>query len=139
MWEEDCKINPMKLDEISARTPLLHSKYLAILSSAKLKLKSKEQYQSILLKKKWLWYNGKMTQEQIEAEGWEYDPLNGLKILKGEMDHYYDSDPEIQKSVEDIHYWKTVVETLESIINNVNWRHLTIKNIIDFKKFEAGY
>jgi len=79
-----------------------------------------------------------MSKEEIDEQGWDYDPFNGLKVLKGEMDYYYDSDPEIQKSEEKIQYWKTVIDTLSEIVNSVNWRHQTISNIIKWKNFESG-
>jgi hypothetical protein len=79
-----------------------------------------------------------MDQETLQELGWEVDPFNGLKILKGELDYYYDSDPEIQKSEEKIQYFKTVIDTLTDIINNINWRHQTISNIIKWKQFESG-
>ena len=87
---------------------------------------------------KWLYYNGKMTQEQIEEKGWVPDPFDGLKVLKGEMEHYYDSDPEIQQSEEKIVYWKTIIETLTDIIDNIKWRHQTIGNMIRWRQFESG-
>jgi len=104
----------------------------------KVRLKRAEMEQKNLLKDKWLYYNGKMDKETIESKGWELDPFDGLKILKGEMDYYYDSDPEIQKSEEKIQYWKTVLETLSEIIDNLKWRHQTISNIIKWKQFESG-
>jgi len=79
-----------------------------------------------------------MDQETIEVKGWDYDPFNGLKILKGEMDYYYDSDPDIQRSEEKIQYYKTIVETLTEIVDSIKWRHQTIGNIIRWKQFEAG-
>ena len=39
MWKEDCIINEMKLDESSRQTPILHAKYLELLSTVKLQLK----------------------------------------------------------------------------------------------------
>ena len=80
-----------------------------------------------------------MDHETLQELGWEVDPFNGLKILKGELDYYYDSDPEIQKSEEKIQYYKTVIDTLTDIINNLNGRHQTISNIIKWKQFESGY
>jgi len=133
MWSEDCKISQSKLDETSRVTPMLHAKYLELLSTTKLQLKRAEFVQKGLLKDKWLYYNGKMSQEELAEKGWDPDPFNGLKILKGEMEYYYDSDPEIQKSEEKIQYYKTVVETLTEIINNINWRHQTIGNMIKWK------
>ena len=138
MWKEDCIINEMKLDESSRQTPILHAKYLELLSTVKLQLKRAEFSQKTLLKKKWLYYNGKMDQDEIAKMDWDPDPFNGLKILKGEMDYYYDSDPEIQKSEEKIQYYKATIDSLTEIINNINWRHQTISNIIKWKQFESG-
>ena len=137
MWAEDSQIK-MQLDESSRETPKLHAKYLELLSTTKLMLKRTEFQQKVLLKEKWLYYNGKMSQEDVVEKGWDPDPFNGLKILKGEMNYYYDSDPEIQRSEERIQYYKTAIETLTEIINNINWRHQTIKNIIEWRKFQSG-
>ena len=137
-WQEDCVISDIKLDKTSRKTPILHSKYLQYWSTAKLELKRAELDQKNLLKDKWLYYNGKMDKETIESKGWVLDPFDGLKILKGEMEYYYDSDPEIQKSEEKVQYWKTVLETLLEIIDNLKWRHQTISNIIKWKQFESG-
>ena len=138
MWQEDSTINNNQLDETSRQTPKLHSKYLQLWSTAKLELRRTEFEQKKLLKEKWLYYNGKMDQETLQQKGWDPDPFDGLKILKGEMDYYYDSDPEIQKSEEKIQYWKTVIETLTEIIDNLKWRHQTISNIIKWKQLESG-
>lgn len=137
-WQEDCVIDNSRLDVVSRDTPKLHAKYLEKLSYAKLSLRRAEAAQKILLKNKWLWYNGKMSQERMDELGWSYDPLDGLKIMKGEMDYYYDSDPEIQKSEEKIAYWKTVIDTLTDIVDSLKWRHQTVGNIIRWKTFEAG-
>tara|TARA_B100000963_G_scaffold83526_1_gene71191 strand:+ start:454 stop:897 length:444 start_codon:yes stop_codon:yes gene_type:complete len=137
-WSSDSVIGQSSLDESSRQTPILHAKYLELLSLAKLRLKKAEQDQKILLKDKWLYYNGKMDQEQIGDKGWKPDPFDGLKILKGEMDYYYDADPEIQHSVEKIEYLKTIIDTLNEIMNNINWRHQTISNMIKWRIFESG-
>jgi len=138
MWKEDCVIDDHHLDKASRETPKLHAKYLDILVNAKLRLKRSEMKQKTLLKDKWLYYNGKMSQEEIVEKGWDPDPFNGLKVMKGEMDYYYDSDPEIQKSEELIQYWKSVIEALTSIIDNIKWRHQNINNMIRWRQFQEG-
>jgi hypothetical protein len=137
-WAQDNVIDNVHLDESSRQTPLLHSKYLEKLANAKLLLKRAEFSQKTLLKQKWEWYNGKMPQEEVEELGWNPDPFNGLKVMKGDMDYYYDADPEIQKSEEKIQYYKILVETLSDIVDTVKWRHQTIGNIIRWKQFESG-
>ena len=138
MWIKDCKIDTYQLDETSRKTPALHAKYIQMWSTAKLELRRAERAQRSLLKEKWLYYNGKMDHETLKEKGWNPDPFDGLKVLKGEMDYYYDSDPEIQESEELIQYWKTYVETVTEIIDNLKWRHQTISNMIRWKQFESG-
>lgn len=137
-WQSDCEIPRDRYEQVSQDTPKLHAKYLEYLSLTKLQLKRAEHSQKILLKDKWLYYNGKMSQEELVSKGWEPDPFNGLKVLKGDMEHYYDSDPEIQRSEEKIMYLKTIIDTVSEIVDNLKWRHQTIKNIIEWRKFESG-
>ena len=138
MWAEDSKISQSKLDETSRVTPMLHAKYLELLSTTKLQLKRAEFAQKGLLKDKWLYYNGKMSHEEMLDKGWEPDPFNGLKILKGEMDYYYDSDQHIQEAQAKIELLKVQVETLKEIMESIKWRHQTIKNMIEWRKFTSG-
>lgn len=137
-WQDDCEIPQHQLDEVSRQTPSLHAKYLQYLTLAKLQKKRAETQQHTLLKQKWLYYQGKMDPREIADLGWEQDPFNGLKILKGDMSYYYDSDPEIQASEEKLEYNKVLISTLTDIVDTLKWRHQTIKNMIDWRKFEAG-
>lgn len=138
MWEKDSQINEMELDSATIDTAKIHAKYLELYSITKLQLKNKELAFKVLLKDKWLWYNGKMSQDEMNAKGWGYDPLNGLKIMKGDMDYYYDSDTDIQKAQAAIEYLQTQLETLKEIMDTIKWRHQSIKNMIEWRKFTSG-
>ena len=136
-WETDCQIGH-RLDEASQQTPQLHAKYLNYLTQAKLILKRSEAQQTVLLKDKFLWYSGKMSQEDIDRRGWSHDPFDGLKMMKGDLNYYYESDEDLQASEAKITYYKVMVDTITEIVNTLKWRHSTIKNIIEVRKFEAG-
>lgn len=136
-WSRDCEIGH-KLDDASRETPKLHAKYLMYLSQAKLFLKRAEDRQHRLLKDKFLWYNGKLSQEDISKHGWEPDPYDGLKVLKTDMDYWYESDKDIQESESKIVYYKTMCDTLKEIVDGLKWRHQHIRNIIEVRRFEAG-
>ena len=138
MWKADSEIDELKLDEASRESARLHAKYLEMLSVSRLQLKRKEAEYHTLLKDKWMWYNGKMAKDEIDARGWNYDPLNGLKVLKGDMDYFYNSDADIQTAKMKIDYLKEVVSTLEEIIGNIRFRPNNIKNIIEWNKFTSG-
>jgi len=137
-WKTDSEIDELKLDEASQQSARLHAKYLEMLSVTRLQLKRKEAEFRVLLKDKFLWYNGKMSKDEMDARGWDYDPLNGLKVLKGDMDRFYDSDSDIQNAQMKIDYLKELVSTLEEIMGNIRWRHQNIKNMIEHRKFTSG-
>lgn len=138
-WKKDCQIEEFELDKSSRETPKLHAKYVELLSLAKLQKHRKDLEFKTLLRDKFMWYNGKMDKQTMDDKGWDYDPFNGLtKPMKSDMDYFYDSDPEIQKVQSQIEYWKTVIDTLSDIVSNITWRHQTIKNILEWRKFTSG-
>ena len=139
MWKEDSIIDEFKLDDVTIKTARMHSKYLELITIAKMGKKKKDLEYKTLLKDKWLYYNGKLSKEQIDSFGWEYDPFKGLnKPLKGDMNYYYDADIDIQKTQALVEYDKVLIETLEEIMNTIRWRHQNIGNIIKWRSFEAG-
>jgi hypothetical protein len=139
MWAKDAVIDEMNLDTASMDTAKLHAKYLELLSNTKLQLRRLDNEFKILLKDKWLYYEGKLTKEEMDARKWDYDPFKGMsKPLKTNMDYYYDADEHIQLLQSKIEYHKATKEVLEEIINNLKWRHSSIKNAIDWRRFTSG-
>ena len=139
MWEADSVIDEINLDETSIKSAKLHAKYLQLLSIAKLRLKKKEIEFDAMKKDKWLYFEGKMTKDQMDERGWKYDPFDGgTKPMKSNMDYYYKSDSDLTRLQSQIDYQKTLIDTLIDIMDNIKWRHQNIRNIIDWKKFTAG-
>jgi hypothetical protein len=138
MWKVDSPIDEMNLDAASIQGAKLHSKYIEIWSMYRLTLKKREAELQVLLKNKYLWYNGKMSKSEMDNLGWEYDALDGLKIMKGEMHYFYDSDKDIQQAVAKIEYTKNVVDVLKEIMESIKWRHQTIGNAIKWRQFTSG-
>jgi len=138
MWKKDCLIDDIELDVSSLQVPILHAKYSEILSNQKLIQIRYEQQLKTLQKDKWLWYTGKLDQNTIQEKNWDYDPFNGLTILKSDYDKFFGADRDIQKAIEKMEYCKIVVEYLQDIVSQLTWRHQTIKNIIEWRRFMAG-
>lgn len=138
MWKKDSTIDEMNLDISSIKSAKLHSKYLEMFTISKLQLQKKENELNVLLKNKWLHYHGKLSKDEIDALGWSYDPLNGLKVLKSDMNYFFNSDKDIQLLQSKIAYIKTTIETLDEILQNIKWRHTNISNIIKWKQFVSG-
>ena len=116
----------------------MHAKYLELLNVAKLTLKRKELEQQVQLRDKWLYFNGKMEKAEMDSRGWPYDPFKGLKILRNDMDYFFNADADLQKMEERVTYLKTMVTTLEEILQTLKWRHTVIKNMIDWRRFTSG-
>ena len=138
MWKKDCKIDDIELDASSLKVPQLHAKYSEILADKKLTQIQYEHQLKDLQKDKWLWYTGKLTQEEIQKKNWDYDPFKGLTILKSDYDKFFGSDKDIQEAVERLEYLKVTVDYLQDVVSQLTWRHQTIKNIIEWRKFMAG-
>lgn len=137
-WNEECSINDIELDVTSLDVPRLHAKYSEYLTDWKLVEKRLNLKYKELLKNKWLWYNGKLSQQEIDDLGWSYDPFNGLKIMKGDFNYFFESDKDLQEMRGKMDTAKVTIEYLIEIIDMLKWRHQTIKNIIEWRKFMAG-
>ena len=138
MWSKDCEIDDIELDKSSLAVPKLHAKYSELLTDNIIILKNLQMKQKLLLRDKWLWYNGKMDQERIKELGWSDDPFDGLKIMKNDMNVFYDSDPDLMKIKAQIDYKSETIDFIKRGMDNITWRHQTIKNMIEWRKFMAG-
>ena len=79
-----------------------------------------------------------MDDDRIRELGWEPDPFNGLKIMKNDMSIFFNADKDLQELNAKIEYLKVTVDFLKECMQNITWRHQTIKNTIDWRKFMAG-
>lgn len=134
-WKKDCEIDDIQLDNASLEVPKLHAKYLDLLSS---KLILQKQYQlkyDTLLRDKWMWYNGKFSSEELKELGWEqFD----LKIMKADLHYVFNADADLQNLKAKQEYLKITIDFLKECLTNITWRHQTIRNTIDWRKFMAG-
>jgi hypothetical protein len=135
-WADDCKINETNLGQESARTPILHSKYLNFLSSTRLNLRKAESDYLNLRRKKYKYYRGEMTQAELVAEEWEQ--WQGNKPLKNEMDEFLQVDNDLIILEDKVEYFKIVQYQLEQIIRSLNSRTWDIKNCLEWTKFTNG-
>lgn len=137
-WANDCEIDDIELDTASLAVPQLHAKYQDLLTNKILVLKKYQEQYNTLLKDKWLWFNGKMDDDRIRELGWNPDPFDGLKIMKNDMNIFFNADKDLQELNAKIEYLKVTVDFLKECMQNITWRHQTIRNTIDWRKFMAG-
>lgn len=135
MIKKDLDIDQTALDAESSRTPQLHNKYLVMFMDEKLKLKRMNSELSVLRRNKWLYYTGRMSQEELTQFGWEPFELN---ILKTEADDMIESDADYIKTSEKVNFQEEKVNYLESVIKIVQNRQWQIRAMIDWLKFTQG-
>jgi len=135
MIKKDLDIDQTALDAESSRTPQIHNKYLVMFMDEKLKLKRMNNELSVLRRNKWLYYTGRMSQEELTQFGWEPFELN---ILKTEADDMIESDTDYIKASEKVNFQEEKVNYLESVIKIVQNRQWQIRAMIDWLKFTQG-
>ena len=137
-WKSDCEIDDIELDKSSLEIPKLHAKYSEYLTDAIIQQKNIQFQYNTLLKDKWLWFNGKMDEARIKELGWNDDPFDGLKIMKNDMQVFFNADADLQKLNANLEYANIKINFLKECMTNITWRHQTIKNTIEWRKFMAG-
>ena len=135
MVKTDLEIDKTELDTESLKTPQLHNKYLILHSQEKLKLEQLFSQRKITRRDKWLYYTGKMSEEELESRGWE--PFD-LSILKTDVDRFIDADDEIIKIGAKITIQQEITQYLESIVKLISNRQWNIRAALDWIKFTQG-
>jgi hypothetical protein len=135
-WNSDCKIDDDHLDRESVRTPAMHAKYLHHLISHKHRVTSANSEYAMLRTKKFRYYRGEMSKGELELAGWEQ--WQGIKPLRNEMDEFLNGDSDLIKAKLKIEYLTSIVEYLESILNQIKARDWQIRNAIQWKQFISG-
>lgn len=135
MAAEDAKIDGTELDIESIKIPQLHNKYLSMMQDEKLTLRHMISKQSTLIRLKWEYYTGKMSEEDLRHHGWQPFQLN---ILKKDVDIYMEGDTDLNLLKDKIAYQEAKLQFLEEIIKELNARAWKIKNAIEWRKFTSG-
>lgn len=136
LWSEDCKINEGNLSNEIANIPLLHSKYLHLLSEIKLMHKKLTSSFLRLQKAKMKYYRGEMTKAELDKYGWVQ--YQGNKILKSEMNDVLKMDDDIIDHDEKINAATVAIQMLESILKEINSRNYSIRTMVDWTKMMNG-
>jgi hypothetical protein len=133
--ELDTAIDVSHLDDESSRVPQIHNKYLCILMDEKLILESLESKLKVLKRDKWLYYSGKLSEDELKKKGWE--PFE-LSILKQDLDRFIDSDAEVINLSNKAFLQKEKVNYIESVIKIIANKMWNIRSAIEWIKFTQG-
>lgn len=134
-WAIDCKIDLTDLNASSIAQFELHHKYYKILNFAKRRHRELVSEKKRLYVQKNDYYTNKMAPREMKELGWE---PNRRTLLKTDLDKWIDCDQHMIDLNLKIGEYADIVSFTEDIVQVLNRRSFTIKNIIENKKFENG-
>ena len=97
-WDADSVIDSTEPGKELIKVPTLHNKYLKILVKHKLAVKRINFEYSKMRRLKEEYYNGSLSQEELEENGWEPFLLN-IKTKMG-VEKYLESDKDLIRILE---------------------------------------
>lgn len=131
-WTQDSVIDNSKIEAESLKVPLLHSKYLTILSQERI------LYHQLNLERKKLemtlddYYTGKIDGKSIGRLPFQ------LTETKSSASKRVETDEDLVKLTLRIAIQEEKILSLKEIINSINRRSFDIKNHIDYLKWAGG-
>ena len=133
LWEKDAGIDKINLDDESLSVPNLHAKYLRILMDHKSKRIAYVHKLETLRKEKELYYSGQATSDTYKDKPFD------LKLkTKGGIEKHVNTDPEVINILQKIEYFDVLIEGLNHIMTQIQWRNQNIRNAIEFMKYTSG-
>ena len=135
-WKIDGKIDEANAQSELIRTPVLHAKYVEILSQYRI-ASQKAKFDYARMKKiRREYYLGNLDKESLDEYGWAQFEL---KIgTKGSIDYYLDADDFLIKFLEKKAYYDECVYLCESIIKELSARTWQLREYMQYTKFLAG-
>lgn len=135
-WKQDCQIDDMKVQKELINIPLLHSKYVEILSQHRI-ASHKAKFDYAKMKKiRREYYMGNLDKETLDEYKWEqFDLRIGSK---GNIDYYLDSDDFLIKLLEKKAYYDECVSLCESIIKELSARTWQLREFLAHTRFLEG-
>lgn len=133
-WERDSVIEPADAGTELLRIPTLHSKYNKSLTLHNLAAKRAAMEYATLRKLKWMYYSGKLTQEELEKHGWDQFPF----ALRSDMNVYIDGDQDLASLVAKKVYHEECSTFCVNVMKELNNRTWQLRTYIDYEKFNAG-
>lgn len=133
-WERDSEVDTTEPGKEILRIPLLHNKYNKYLSLHNLAGKRAALEYDKLKRTKWMYFNGKLDQEELDQLGWE--PFRFT--LKSDIAVYIDGDDDLNKLKRKKAYHEEAAKFCENIMKELQSRTYQLRAYMDWEKFIQG-
>ena len=133
-WEKDSDVDSTEPGKEIIRIPLLHNKYNKFLSLHNLSAKRAAIEYDRVKKLKWMYFTGKLDQEELEKLGWE--PFRFT--LKSDINVYLDGDDDLNKLKRKKSYHEESAKFCENVMKELQSRTYQLKAYMDWERFIQG-
>lgn len=133
-WEKDSKMDTTEPGKEMVRIPILHNKYNRFLSAHNLAAKKAIIELNKMRKLKWMYYNGKLSQEELDKYGWEQFPFT----LKQDLNVYLDGDEDMAKLQAKKSYHEEAANYCIYVMKELHSRTFQLKAYMEWEKFIHG-
>jgi hypothetical protein len=135
-WKKDSPVDLTEPSRELIRIPILHSKYLEILTQQNMIVKSLTKDYNRLRRVKWEYYSGDLNNaEDLDRLGWDPIPK---KIYKPDMPMWMDADEDLNKILLRKELHEEMVDFCKSVLKELNSRTYQVRSIIDWERFTTG-
>ena len=133
-WEKDSDVDSTEPGKEIIRIPLLHNKYNKYLSLHNLSAKKAAIEYDRIKKLKWMYFTGKLDQEELDKLGWE--PFRFT--LKSDINVYLDGDDDLNKLKRKKSYHEESAKFCENVMKELQSRTYQLKAYMDWERFIQG-
>lgn len=133
-WEKDSDLDATEPGKEILRIPLLHSKYNKYLSLHNLSAKKCALEYNKFKRLKWLYYTGKLDQDELQELGWE--PFRFT--LKSDISIYVEGDDDLNKLKRRQAYHEEAAKFCENVMKELNNRTWQLREYMTHERFIAG-
>ena len=133
-WEKDSDVDSTEPGKEIIRIPLLHNKYNKFLSLHNLSAKKAAIEYDRMKKLKWMYFTGKLDQEELDKLGWE--PFRFT--LKSDINVYLDGDDDLNKLKRKKSYHEESAKFCENVMKELQSRTYQLKAYMDWERFIQG-
>jgi hypothetical protein len=133
-WKKDSEIDITEPSREITNIPKIHSRYLTEMTQHRIAAKKANFDYNKIKRKKWEYYTGKMSQEELDVEGWE--PFR--YTLKSDISTYLESDKDLIRLLEKKVYHDECVSVCEAILKELNNRTWQLREHMTHERFIQG-
>ena len=133
-WEKDADVDSTEPGKEILRVPLLHSKYNKYLSLHNLSAKKLALEYNKIKKMKWLYYTGKLDEDELKQLGWE--PFRFT--LKSDISVYIEGDDDLNKLKRRQAYHEEAAKFCENVMRELNARTYQLRAHMEWERFIQG-